>query len=32
MGNEPDTEHFPESAYEGYEVLVETDGTSHFNQ
>ncbi len=23
---------FPESAYEGYEVLVETDGTSHFNQ
>ena len=23
---------FPESAYEGYEVLVEADGTSHFNQ
>ena len=23
---------FPESAYEGYEVLVESDGTSHFNQ
>ena len=21
---------FPESAYEGYEVLVEADGTSHF--
>lgn len=23
---------FPESAYEGYEVLVEADGTSHFGQ
>ena len=23
---------FPESAYEGFEVLVEEDGTSHFNQ
>ena len=23
---------FPETAYEGYEVLVEADGTSHFGE
>ncbi len=23
---------FPESTYEGYDILVEADGTSHFGQ